>query len=297
MQRPLSMTGFGRGESGGDGNKWVVEFRSVNHRYLDVKIKVPWKYAALEERIKQEIQQYHGRGHVDLFVNVNGADVQSGRLRANLTLAREYYDCLQAIKEELQIADQPDLAMLAAFRDVIILGQEDVVSEDLEMSWQYIREALVAALTNGLTMRENEGSALKEDLLHRLGSFAKTVNGIEAVIPELIRKRQEGLKDRLDNLLKGVDIDPVRFAQEVAILVDKADISEELTRLRSHLRQFEDFLNLGEPVGRRLDFLVQEFLRELNTMAAKVGDTTAAYQIVDLKNELEKMREQVQNLE
>lgn len=296
MKRPLSMTGFGRGEYEGGGKVWTVECRSVNHRFLDVKIKAPWKYAALEERIKSEIATYHARGHIDLFVSVNGGQSDEVRLAANLPLAREYFNCLQAVRRELDIAGEPDLTMLAAFRD-IVGPVEDAAAVDLDEIWAYIREALQAALAESLGMRENEGQTLRDDLLGRLDLFKQAAGQVEAALPGLIRKREETLKERLDKLLQGVDIDPVRLAQEAAVIVDKSDVTEELVRLRSHIIQFADFLDLDEPVGRRLDFLLQEFLREVNTMAAKISNAETAHLIVNLKNELEKMREQVQNLE
>ncbi len=295
MNRPLSMTGFGRGESTGDGRTWVVELRSVNHRFLDVKIRMPWKYAALEERVKQEVGRYHSRGHIDLTVSVNGTGGEGVRLEANLPLAREYHNCLRQIQQELQLTGVPDLAMVLSCREVI--GPAAEVEEDPDKVWPFINEALASALKGALAMRENEGRTLKADLLHRLETFAGTVARVEQAVPEINRKRRESLKERLDNLLEGVDIDPVRLAQEAAILVDKSDITEEMVRLRSHMDQLAGMLAAAEPVGRKLDFLVQEFLREINTMVSKIGNAAVAHHIVDLKNELEKMREQIQNLE
>ncbi len=297
MKRPLSMTGFGRGEKTGSGRSWVVEIRSVNHRYLDIKSKIPWKYAQLEEKIKTEIGAYHGRGHIDLVLGVSGAGADGVRLQANIPLAGEYYRCLQQLRDELGVAGDADLAMVASFRDVIVPATDDVIQEDLEELWPDIREALVAALENGLAMRENEGQSLKRDLVERLAGFTTIIAEVESAVPDVNRKRQESLLARLDTILSNAGIDPVRLAQEAAILVDKSDITEELVRIRSHISQFESILDSGEPVGRRLDFLVQEFLREINTMASKISDAAVAHRIVDLKNELEKMREQIQNLE
>jgi uncharacterized protein (TIGR00255 family) len=146
-------------------------------------------------------------------------------------------------------------------------------------------------------MRRQEGAALKDDLQHRLDSLEEIIGGVEEAGPALVRKKLVALQERLDNLLQGVDIDPARLAQEVAVMADRSDVTEELVRLRSHIRQFRHFLQLNEPVGRRLDFLLQEFLREINTLASKIGDAAVAHHTVELKNEIEKMREQVQNLE
>jgi uncharacterized protein (TIGR00255 family) len=294
MNRPLSMTSFGQGEKKIDGTTWTVEIRSVNHRYSDIHLKLPRRLAALEERIKKEISSYHARGHIDVTVNAAGGQEETPRLAANLPLAREYYQSLLTIKQELGLPHPPDLALLASFRDVITPVER---SEDLEHLWSGIREALAAALEGGLVMRRQEGAALRQDLQARLASLAETVGSIEEVVPALIRKKQAALQERLDNLLQGVDIDPARLAQEIATMADRSDVTEELVRLRSHIRQFHHFLEIDEPAGRRLDFLLQEFLREINTLASKISDAAVAHQTVELKNEVEKMREQVQNLE
>jgi len=291
------MTGFGRGERSGSGRTWSIELRSVNHRNLDIKVKMPWRFGVFEERIKKEIALYHSRGHVDIYVLVSDEAVEGQRLKADLGLAREYRDCLRRIKEELSLKGEPDLAMVSSFRDIITPAEKGLSPEDIENIWPDLRAALTVAIMDGLAMRESEGAALKNDLSARLRGFAETVKGIDARLPELMTKRETALKERLDTLLRGIDIDPARLAQEAAILVDKADITEELVRLRSHIDQFTGFLDSSEPCGRKLDFLLQEFLREVNTIASKSANADTAYQVVDLKNELEKMREQVQNLE
>lgn len=295
MNRPLSMTGFGRGEYTDNGTTWVVELRSVNHRFLDIKTRMPWRYSALEERVRQELAHFSARGHIDVSVSSSGGPEQGSLLEVNLPLAREYHACLEKIHRELQLAGEVDLAQVASYRDVIVPASEDEV--DVDAVWPGIREALALAIQGLLAMREKEGGALKRDLLGRLDTFATILNQVAEAVPEVNQKRQDALKERLDNVLKGVDIDPVRLAQEAAVLADKSDITEELVRLRSHMGQFVDLLGAAEPVGRKLDFLLQEFLREVNTMASKVGNATVAHHIVDLKNELEKIREQVQNLE
>ena len=294
MNRPLSMTSFGRGESVSENTAWTVEIRSVNHRYCDISFKLPRKYAVLEDRMKKEITSFFSRGHIDVMLSYVSSGVASANLQVNMELAREYQRSLQTLSEGLSLPEPKDLAMIAGYRDVIVASEPE---EDIEAIWPAVREALVAALEGGLVMREQEGSTLKDDLLSRLQTLEITANEIEKQAPELIRKKEATLKERLDNLLKGVDIDPARLAQEVAVMADKADVTEELVRLRSHCGQFFHFLGLDEPVGRRLDFLMQEFLREINTMASKINDAGVAHLAVELKNEVEKMREQVQNLE
>jgi len=297
MGRPLSMTGFGRGEAIGCGKKWTVEVRSVNHRFLDVKIRMPRLYSFLEERMKKKVAMFYSRGHIDVSMDVSTVGDEGGRLKIDLALAREYYRGLWAIREELQLLQEPDLNMLAAFGDVILPAEEESPVTNIDEIWPAANDALEAALGEAALMRAEEGLAMKLDLQERLQRFDHMIGELEDRIPDIVSKRELILKERLASLLTGLDMDPIRLAQEVAIMVDKSDVSEELVRLRSHIRQCNGFLDLDEPIGRRLDFLLQEFLRELNTIAAKISDVEAAYLIVDLKNEHEKMREQAQNIE
>jgi len=294
MKRPLSMTSFGRGESVADGTAWTVEIRTVNHRYCDINFKLPRKYAVLEDRMKKEIMSFYSRGHIDVMLSYVSSEVCSANLAVNLELAREYQRSLRELSEALSLPESVDLAQVAGYKDVIVAREPD---EDIDTIWPAIRTALLQALEEGQAMRGREGATLKDDLLARLHTLETTADAVEKQAPDLIRKKEAALKERLDNLLKGVDIDPARLAQEVAVMADKADVTEELVRLRSHCKQFSHFLELDEPVGRRLDFLMQEFLREINTMASKINDAGVAHLSVELKNEVEKMREQVQNLE
>lgn len=297
MGKPISMTGFGRGESGGQGCSWIVELRAVNHRYLDISIKLPRRFLGWEDRIKKEITAYQVRGRIDVYVTFNNEGIVAQRLKADLLLAREYKARLQEIARDLSIPGEPDLALLASFRDLIAPLDEEAGDEILEGLWPSFHEALKAALEECQNMRQKEGETLQKDLRERLEYFQQKIETIEQSLPEILKAREAALKERIDILLSGVDIDPLRLAQEVAILVDKSDVSEEIVRLRSHVDQFAGFLNLDEPVGRRLDFLLQEFLREVNTIASKISNAGTAHITVSMKNDLEKIREQVQNLE
>ena len=297
MGKILSMTGFGRGEASGNGRSWTVELRAVNHRYSDIIIKMPRQYSVLEDKIKKEAIKYHTRGRVDIYISVTDQQTDANRLKADIGLARQYYNCLKEIGQELSVAGEPDLSILATFRDIVVPVEDEAGAEIVEKLWLDVRGAVIAALDDCLGMRQNEGEVLLKDLQSRMEVFEQTVNDIENSIPEILEKRQQALKERLDNLLSGVDIDPIRLAQEIAIMADKSDVSEEIVRLRSHISQFHGFLELEEPVGRRLDFLIQEFLREVNTIASKINNADTAHLIVGLKNELEKIREQIQNIE
>ena len=295
MKRPLSMTGYGRGDSRTAGGNWTVELRSVNHKFLDVNVRIPRKYLALEERIKKEVGRQYSRGHVDVVVTPPGAEAgETVRLQANLPLARDYQHCLETIRRELRLNDPPTLAMIGTFKDVIIAREEE---DDPEAVWLLLEGSLGQALADASIMREQEGQALKRELSGRLAAFAETVTAIARDVPDIVQRRAEKLRERLAVLLQGVDLDPLRLAQEVAIMADRADVTEEVVRLQSHIRQFAGFLEADEPVGRRLDFLLQEFLREINTLASKISDAPVAHLSVELKTEVEKLREQIQNLE
>ncbi len=295
MKKAVSMTGFGRGES--SNGAYVVEVRSVNHRYLDIGLKLPRQFSQFEERTRKLVGSYHSRGHVDLYLNVNGEREETMRLEVNWPLANQYRQCFEELRNEFSLAGSPELALYAGLREIIVPAGADLSPERLEAEWPLLLEALEAALAGCRAMRESEGENLQSELTGRLQAFETTVEEIFRQIPDLTRKRREGLEERLATLLQEIEIDPMRLAQEVAILVDKADVTEEIVRLRSHIAQFRQFLGAGEPVGRRLDFLLQEFLREVNTIASKISNAGMAHLTVELKNELEKMREQVQNLE
>lgn len=293
MQRPLSMTAFGRGEAG-DSRHWTVELRSVNHRFCDIKVKLPREYAALEERVKKEVSTVFSRGHIEVLVSVSGRGVGGGQAQVNLALASQYLACLEQLKSTFNLHGRPSLTQVAAFNGVI---SEEKLVEDLDMVWGEMREALGLAVAACLSMRSAEGLALKNDLLERLHAFAATVDSIVCAIPGLVAKREATLQERLAALLGGGELDPLRLNQEVVILADRYDVTEELVRLKSHIKQFMGFMELDEPVGRRLDFILQEFLREINTLSSKINDTEVIHKTVDLKNEIEKIREQAQNLE
>lgn len=288
------MTGFGRGEKAKGGRVWSAEIRSVNNRYLDIKIKLPRGYTALEDRIRKKIAASHQRGRVDLVCTVGGDFSDLEKVSVDVELARKYRDAFTAMAATLKLDDDSSVSQLAAYPDVIIREQQ---TEDLEDVWQIVESTLDDALAGCESMRVEEGASLLLDLQDRLGLFVDNIIKIEALVPELMERREKSLRERLDKLLDKVDIDPLRIHQEIAVLADKTDVTEELVRLRSHLGQFEGILQEEGTVGRKLDFLIQEFLREVNTLASKINDAETAHITVDLKSELEKIREQVQNLE
>ncbi len=289
-----SMTGFGRGESEGSGRIWTAEIRCVNNRFLDVKIKLPRGYAALEELIRKKVAGYHQRGRVDIVLNVQGDFSDLQKITVNADLATIYKNALNEMAKKLDIPADTTLSQLASYPDVMVREQQ---TEDLDSVWPTVGSALDEALHNCDLMRVEEGNSLLDDLRCRLQGFNENLEKIKKLIPTLIGKREASLRERLEKLLDNVDLDPMRLSQEIAIMADKTDVTEELVRLFSHLSQFENFLTEHGGVGRKLDFLIQEFLREVNTLASKINDAETAHLTVDLKSELEKIREQVQNIE
>jgi len=292
--RPRSMTGFGRGESVSGDQVWVAEVRTVNHRYLDQRIVLPRMFSGLEDRVRKIVASNHDRGRVDVTLQIQGDTSSGPRLTVNSDLARQYHSCLMKLNSDLNITTPVELRDMLTLREII--SQEDQ-NPDFDHEWRAICGALDIAINECCLMREQEGKALKEELLDRLDGFSDCLDKLEEKLPGIMATRQHDLKERVTKLLNTVDLDPVRLAQEAAILADKSDVTEELVRLRSHIGQFAAFLDNSEPVGRRLDFLLQEFLREVNTIASKISNAEIAHMAVELKNEIEKLREQVQNIE
>ena len=289
-----SMTGFGRGEAGAGGRQWTVEIRCVNQRYLDVKIKLPKGNPGLEDQVRKTVAATLSRGRVDVLLSVSGDFSDLLEMRANTSLAAVYRDALANLATAMDLTNDITLSQLASYPDVLVREQRE---EDQDAVWTVMEQALKQALISCDSMRSQEGETLARDLQGRLTHFSQVVQEIEAAIPELLQRREKNLAERLQKLLDNVQLDPQRLAQEVAILADKTDVTEEIVRLQSHINQFRAFLEADEATGRKIDFLLQEFLREVNTMASKINDAAIAHLTVDLKGELEKMREQVQNIE
>jgi uncharacterized protein (TIGR00255 family) len=288
------MTGFGRGEASEGGRAWVAEVRTVNHRFLDQRVILPRLFAALEEPVKKKVAAALDRGRVDITFSLQGVSTIEPQLAVNESVARQYHRCLQQLIDQLDLKTDVTLKDMLTLRDVI--SQEEQ-RPDVDAEWRLISASLDAALKDCDVMREKEGLALQQDLLGRLSKFEQIVRQIEERIPELQQQRQTDLRLRVGKLLEGLDLDPIRLAQETAIMADKSDVTEEITRLGSHMAQFRAFLASDEPVGRRLDFLLQEFLREVNTLSSKIANAGIAHLGVEMKNEIEKLREQVQNIE
>lgn len=295
MTYPASMTSFGRGDVSDGTLGWTVEVRSVNHKFCDIRIKIPRQFTSFEERIKKEVANIFSRGHVDVIITPSGQTTEVKELHINHSLARQYYECLLQLKKEISLpSSSEDLSLIATFPDVIQSQDKDM---DIEQLWPSLHQAVLQSLHTCQDMREREGTNLKSDLLQRVQCVFETVQKIEEKTPMLVEQKKRTLQERVGKLLDNSELNPDRLNQEVALLADKSDVTEEIVRIYSHIDQFRHFLDISEPVGRRLDFLLQEFLREINTTASKISDADVAHLTVELKNEVEKMREQVQNLE
>ena len=290
----LSMTGYGKGEYAEGGLELTCEIKTVNNRYLDVSIKAPRIFAAYEDVVRNTIRKKLTRGHADVFISFKDKRERETSLSTDLALANSYVAAAKALKEVFpDLAD--DVTLSSVLRYPEVLKQEDSHSLDEELT-SALDCALNIALDNLNAMRAVEGQKLKDDMLSRVVTIEKLVEEITARAPLIAAEYREKLTARVKEYLSEAQIDEGRLLTEVAVFTDKSNIDEELTRLRSHIEQFRSICEEGI-VGRKLDFLVQEFNREANTTCSKSNDVTITRTGLALKNEIEKIREQVQNLE
>jgi uncharacterized protein (TIGR00255 family) len=289
-----SMTGFGRGEGETTLGKVFVESRSVNHRYCDINIKLPRRLAPFENRIKEMVRSEVSRGRIDVSLKVDAAGEGKVQLNADLHLADQYYKVLQTLKEKLRLQGDITLDLLAGGKDIITAKEE---LEDVEPYWQEIATILKQSLREMDEMKRLEGESLAKDLQQRLEQIGQQLKGIKDQAPLRLNAYWNRLRERLQSFLEGNELDSTRFQQEVAFLAERIDITEEIVRAESHLNQLATLLLGRDPVGRKMDFLLQEIHREVNTISAKANDAEISQRVVEIKSELEKIREQVQNIE
>jgi uncharacterized protein (TIGR00255 family) len=289
-----SMTGFGRAEGETTLGRVVVESRSVNHRYCDINTKLPKRLSFFENRIKEIIRSQVSRGRIDVSLRLDTVGEEKVQLSVDLELAQQYYRVFQDLREKLQLKDEVTLNLLAGAKDLITAKEE---SGDIEPYWQEILPILKQSFKNMDDMKRLEGESLTKDLQQRLEHIAQQLQIIKQQFPSHLKANLSRLHERLRSLLEGMEIDPSRFQQEIAFLAERTDITEEIVRAESHLAQFSSLLEGNEPVGRKMDFLLQEIHREVNTVSSKVNDAEISQRVVEMKSELEKIREQVQNIE
>lgn len=292
-----SMTGFGRGVYEDELRSVTVELRSVNHRYSDITVKMPRRYQFAEDAIKTIVKGVAPRGKIDVFVNVDNIAADDTAVELNPALAKRYYETLQTLRQEIpELAGEPTLAMIANFPDVVKTGAAE---EDEELLLKALSEATKEAAANLDAMRVTEGAKLMEDILQRGRLIEETVGGIEVYAPEVAKNYTAKLKERIQELLGGdVAIPEDRILLEAAVFADKSNITEEMVRLKSHCSQLRAIAaDTSGPIGKKLDFLVQEMNRESNTIGSKANDIHITNDVLLLKAEIEKIREQVQNIE
>ena len=289
-----SMTGYGRGEHIAEDRKFTVEMKSVNHRYNDISVKLPRSLASLKDKIKKRIMKNVFRGKTDVYINFETFSEDDVAVKLNETLAKAYLDKLKVLQDTFGLEGGNLLELTAKFPDVVTV---DKPQKDESVIWAALLPALEECIANFTQMRQVEGEALKNDMMVKAENIRELVALVEERSPLVVVEYQEKLQNRLKDLMGGVDVDPQRIAVEVAVFADRGCVDEEVTRLKSHLVQLKDILDGGGQVGRKLDFLVQEMNRESNTIGSKTNDIAIVKATIELKSEIEKIREQIQNME
>lgn len=288
-----SMTGYGRFRLSKDGREMTVEVKSVNHRFLDISSKLPRNLSFLDDSLRKEIAEQLSRGHVDVFVNYSNMRDDAKEVRIDLPLALSYLKTVRELKETADVPGELSVTDFIRLPDVLSIIEAE---EDQQAVRELFVSAIRSALTSLVKMRRDEGEHLKKDILDKLNRITQIRESISKRAPEIVKGYQEKLAQRLAKLVDG-QIDESRFITEVAIFADRAAIDEELVRLESHVLQVRNTVGENNPVGKKLDFLVQEMNREFNTIGSKAMDAEIAQLVVEAKGEIEKLREQVQNVE
>ncbi len=289
-----SMTGYGRSQQIIDGRDITVEIKSVNHRYFEFSARTPRAYGYLEEKMKTFLQSSISRGKVDVGITVFNIENKDSLIEVNKSVAQGYVSALRNANEELGLEDDITLSKLMRLPDIFNVVKAD---EDEEVVWNDVKTVAEAALGNFVSMRIAEGKKMTEDISYRLDYIEKLVKGVEERSPETTRLYREKLYNKIKDILEDKNVDEQRIITEAAIFSEKIAVDEETVRLRSHINQFRTLLEAEEPVGRKLDFLIQEFNRESNTIGSKAQDIEITKTVVELKSEIEKIREQIQNIE
>lgn len=289
-----SMTGFGRFEGIVGGRTIVVEIKSVNHRFLDFSCRINRGYGFLEEHLKNFISERIARGKVDIYITVSEDENTESVVEVNHSLATGYVKALRELSQKYGIREDISASLLSKYNDVLTVRRS---AEDEEQVWYLVKQAVEKAISDLTTMREREGKKLKEDVLSHSTAIISLVELIEERSPKIVEEYREKLLARMKEILQGVEIDEQRILTEVAIFADKTAVAEETVRLRSHIAQMTGMLEGNEPTGRKLDFIVQEMNREANTIGSKINDAELSHVVVDIKAEIEKIREQIQNIE
>jgi len=289
-----SMTGYGIGQRVVSLGKVTAEARSNNHRYLDISLKLPKKLSPFETRIKEMVKAHFSRGRFDISIEMDSGGRDQYKLEPNIEAAQMYVHALETLKSKLNLRGEVTLDMVLRAKDVITVKE---VEGDIDPLWEEISGVVLSCLEALEAMRESEGRNLALDLEGRLKRIARHMEEVKRRSPSILEGYRKRLLERLSEMTEGLEIDRWRLHQEVAYLAERSDITEEVVRVESHLRQFGQMLELDEPLGRKMDFLLQEIHREVNTISAKANDVVISQKVVEIKAELERIREQIQNIE
>lgn len=289
-----SMTGYGQAQTNGLGYQISCEVRSVNHRYLDTNIRIPRRYALLEDHIKEEVKKYVSRGRLELTINIEKTEAKARNIKVDKELAITYHKYLKEIADDANITSQIKVIDLFRLPEVFSLEED---TEDLDEIWPILQTALIEAMESLVGMRIREGEFLVKDILQRTNLIADMVEHLEQRSPQVVKEHTEKLRQRISELMEHELPDEGRIYQEAALFADRINVTEEIVRLQSHIQHLRDLIQEQDSVGRKCDFLVQEMFRETNTIASKANDFEMSRIVVEAKAELEKIREQLQNLE
>jgi uncharacterized protein (TIGR00255 family) len=290
----LSMTGYGRGMFSTQDYLVTIDLKSINHRYLELYFKIPKTYSFLEDKLRREISGRISRGKVEISLVIEKLALTEARVELNQSLVSSYLQAIEELKNNYAIDGEPDLKTIISLPDVFKTTQPE---EDQEKLMEIAGQALDVALKSLIATRKLEGEGLRQDIQAKLANLEESRIALLELAPNVVTAYQEKLTKRIQELTGGIEIEQSRLATEVAIFADKSDISEELVRIESHLKQFLQILGVAEPIGRKLDFLIQELNREINTVGSKASDINIAQLVINFKAELEKIREQIQNIE
>lgn len=294
MGKIYSMTGYGSAKGDLDGQSVTVELRSVNNRYLDCSVRLPRTLMFAEDKVKEAVSGLVKRGKVDVFVSLQSAHESGTVVTADMTLARGYFEAVKALSKELDLKKGVTAYDIARFPDVLTVERKEL---DRDAAGEALFELTVKAVNEFNAMRQREGERLRADMLSKLETIEGLVSVVEERSPQTVREYRQRLEACLRELLEDRNVDEQRLITECAIFADKTAVDEETVRLRSHIAQFRTMLEDGSPIGRKMDFLIQEFNRESNTIGSKCNDAQLASVVVELKSEIEKIREQLQNVE
>lgn len=289
-----SMTAYGRAESLKDDEGFIVEIRSGNYRYRDIVLRLSNSFKIFEEKIREIVSAMVKRGRIEISVQRKNETEQDYQIELNRPLVKKYVNVFNKLKKEIGCEKPIDMAYFSQLKDLIIVNKDSI---DTEKMWPGLKIVIEKSMLLMDNMRKNEGNALEKDFSNRLQIITENINKINSRSKETVKLYRDKLNQNIKNLIEDIEINEDRLLQEVAFMAEKSDITEELVRMESHLKQFKYFMNQDDAVGRRLDFLLQELNREVNTIGSKASDSFISHYVVEVKAELEKLREQIQNVE